>query len=50
MPADGLPPRYEHATFIAQSPDDCISPSLYVFAGAKPDGPVNDLWKLNLGM
>lgn len=49
MAAEGLPPRYEHASFIAQSPSD-RSASLFVFAGAKQDRPVNDVWKLNLGM
>ena len=48
--ADGLPPRYEHATFITHSPDGHGSVSLYMFGGAKPDGSVNDVWKLNLGM
>ena len=48
--ADGLPPRYEHATFITHSPDGHGSISLYMFGGAKPDGSVNDVWKLNLGM
>ena len=48
----GLPARYEHASFIASAPsDDSVSgDQLYVFAGAKPEGPVNDMWRLNIGV
>lgn len=59
LPSDGLPPRYEHASFITspspsspKAESDSLSTrgnSLYVFAGAKPEGPVLDMWKYSLG-
>ncbi len=45
-----FPARYEHASFIASSSDDTDTGDLlYVFAGAKPEGSVNDMWRVNLG-
>lgn len=41
---EGFPARYEHASFIVHSPKE-DKDELYVFAGAQPDGPVNDMWK-----
>lgn len=50
VPTEGLPPRYEHASFVSHSSSDSNSHTLCVFAGAKPEGPVSDVWKLDLGM
>ena len=46
---EGLPPRYEHASFISRLSSDNSSHTLCVFAGAKPEGAVSDVWKLDLG-
>lgn len=48
LPCKGFPARYEHASFVAGSSGTVEW--LYVFAGAKPDGPINDMWRLDLGM
>ena len=48
MAAEGVPPRYEHASFVAGSADR-KAPNLFVFAGARQDGPVSDMWRLDWG-
>ena len=53
LPSEGFPARYEHASFVVQSLDNGTgtagAKSLFVFGGAKPEGPVSDVWKYSLG-
>ncbi len=49
LPNESLPSRYEHASFMSGCKGVSDQQELCVFAGAKLDGPVNDMWKYNFG-
>ena len=43
--APSFPARYEHAAFAPQ----CCPGAVYVFGGAKAEGPLADVWKYDIG-
>ena len=43
--SSSFPARYEHAAFVPHTRPDAV----YVFGGAKAEGPLADVWKYDIG-